>query len=50
MNFFLILNIVIMYLSWKWATEAFDNGQNNLGWIQIFISAMNGAAVASAIF
>ena len=50
MDFFLVLNVAFTYLSWKWAMDAFDKGFNTLGWIQIFVSALNGAAFASKIF
>jgi hypothetical protein len=50
MNWLAIINLVFVYLSWKWASEAFDNGNNVFGWFQIFASALNAAALASVIF
>ena len=48
-DFFLILNLLFAYLSWKWAMDAFENGFNKLGWMQIFISALNMAAALDKI-
>ena len=50
MDFFFVLNIVFMLLSLYWAKESFDRGQSGLGYMNIFISAMNAAAVLVKIF
>ena len=47
MEWVYLINMVLVYLSWKWATEAFENGNDTAGWINIFVSAINAAAVAS---
>jgi hypothetical protein len=49
-NLFTFVNLALVVLSWRWAMQAFDHGQNGIGWINIIISAMNGAAVLSKIF
>lgn len=45
-----LINVVFVYLSWKWATEAFEKGNDTAGWLNIFASAINAAAVASHFF
>lgn len=44
-----IINLIFSYMTWKWAQRDFENGHNSLGWINIFVSAMNAAAFASYI-
>ncbi len=46
----LILNTIFAFVYWQWSKEAFDEGRNVLGYMNLFISAMNGAAVAANIF
>lgn len=50
MNWLSIINLVLIYYSWKWATEAFNRGHNAAGWLNIVASALNAAAFASVIF
>lgn len=50
MNWFAVVNFIFVFLSWKWANEAFSRGHNIAGWINIFASALNAAAVASILF
>ena len=50
MNWVALFNLLFCYLTWKWAQRDFENGHNSLGWINIFVSAMNAAAFASAVF
>ena len=47
---FLVINIFFTLLSLYWAKESFDRGQSGLGYMNIFISAMNAAAVLVKIF
>ena len=47
---FFVINIFFMLLSLYWAKESFDRGQSGLGYMNIFISAMNAAAVATHFF
>ncbi len=47
--FFLALNIFGVVYFWRCATAAFEDEKNAVGWIQIFFSAFNGAAVANAL-
>lgn len=49
-DFFLFLNTVFAFYCWKKANECFNDGEDKAGWICIFISAFNGAAVASLLF
>jgi hypothetical protein len=46
----LFLNIIFAVVYWQWSKEAFDEGRNVIGYMNLFISAMNGAAVAANIF
>ena len=46
---FMALNIFGMVYFWRCATAAFEDGKDTIGWIQIFFSAFNGAAVANAL-
>ena len=50
MSAWILINAVVMVLCWKWATRDFENGNDVMGWVNIFFSAWNGAAIASAIF
>ena len=50
MEFFFIINIFFVFLSLYWAKESFDRGQSGLGYMNIFISAMNAAAVLVKFF
>lgn len=45
-----LINLALAIITWKWADRDFQNGNNRLGWINIFFSAMNAAAFASAVF
>lgn len=47
---FLILNVIFMVLCWKWSQECFeDDGRQIVGWLYLFLSAMNGALLAVEI-
>jgi len=46
---FLALNVFGMVYFWRCATAAFEDEKNAVGWIQIFFSAFNGAALASSL-
>jgi hypothetical protein len=50
MSGWVILNIFLAWLMLKWAKRDFENGNNTLGWVNIFFSAWNAAAAANAIF
>ncbi len=50
MGAFAVINLVFVFLSWKWSKEAFEAGNNFGGWINLFASALNAAAVASIVF
>jgi hypothetical protein len=44
-----LVNLLLAVLSWKWANEAFQNGNTGAGWFNVFASALNAAAFASVI-
>jgi hypothetical protein len=48
-NITLGINLFLMVFLWRCATAAFEDEKNAVGWIQIFFSAFNGAAVANAL-
>jgi len=48
-NIILGINLFLMVFLWRCATTAFEDEKNAVGWIQIFFSAFNGAAVANAL-
>lgn len=50
MNWLILINLVVAYLSWKWAMESFDNGHTAAGWLNIFASALNAALFANFVF
>jgi hypothetical protein len=50
MSFWVIFNIFFAWIMLKWAKRDFENGRNELGWLNIVFSAWNAAAAASAIF
>jgi Na+-driven multidrug efflux pump len=45
MEAFVIINIVFVFLSGYWAQESFRNGYQGAGWVNLFASAINMAAV-----
>lgn len=45
-----IVNLFCAWICWRMADGAFEEGRNAVGWIGIFISAANGAAVAASLF
>jgi hypothetical protein len=45
----IFINVFFMVFFWRCATAAFKNGQNAVGWIQIFFSALNGAVIANIL-
>lgn len=46
----LLLNTYFIVYSWKMATKDFEMNNNFSGWVFIFLSALNAAAVATNIF
>lgn len=46
----IFLNAILVFIYWHWSMDAFNGGRNVLGYMNLFISAMNGAAVAANIF
>jgi len=49
-DLFLFLNGFLMVLLWNWSKDAFENDMPFMGWLYIFFSAWNGAALAAALF
>ncbi len=45
----LALQVAMVFLMWKWAGNAFEQGLNHMGWLYIVASAGNAASVAVAI-
>lgn len=43
------LNVFFTWYFWKCASVAFEDGKDAVGWVDIFFSAFNGAAVAATI-
>lgn len=50
MSIWVLLNIFLAWLMWKWAQRDFEAGNNKLGWMNIVFSAWNAAAAANVIF
>jgi hypothetical protein len=50
MNMFIVLNALFMVMCWKFATIDFKHGNNKMGWLNIFFSAWNAAALADKLF
>jgi len=50
MNMFIVLNVLFMVMCWKFATIDFKNGNNKMGWLNIFFSAWNAAVIADKLF
>lgn len=46
---FAVINLIFVFLSWKWSKEAFSVGNNFGGWINLVASAVNAAAFANII-
>lgn len=42
---FFILNLGLMVYCWRAAEEYFDYEMNMQGWLNLFVSALNGASV-----
>ena len=40
-----LINIILVFVSWKFATIAFDNGNKIGGYANLFASALNAAVV-----
>ena len=40
-----LINVVCVFVSWKWATVAFKEGNQFGGWFNLFASALNAAIV-----
>jgi len=45
----IVLNFIFMIVLGFWAKRDFENGYNWLGWLNLFFSAWNAAAFASAV-
>lgn len=43
-------NLVFVFLSWKWATEAFEIGNKWGGYFNLFASALNAAIIVHYFF
>ena len=43
----IVFNLLMVWLCWGWANDAFEAGHNKLAWFHIFCSAFNAAAVAN---
>lgn len=50
MIIFLALNCFFMIFFWHKATEAFKEGRNGLGMIDLFFSAFNAAVLFNYVF
>ena len=48
-TFILSLQVAFVFIMWKWAGNAFEQGLNHMGWLYIVASAANAASVAAAI-
>ena len=46
----LLLNLFFVWFCWEAAKDHFEKDRNVLGWMGIFISALNAAYLASVIF
>ena len=42
----IVFNLIMVWLCWGWADDAFESGKNELAWFHVFCSAFNAAAVA----
>ena len=45
----IVFNLILVWVCWGWANDAFEEGNNNLGWFHIFCSAFNAAAFANVL-
>ena len=48
-TFIISLQVAMVFLMWKWAEGAFEQGLNHMGWLYIGASAGNAASVAVAL-
>ena len=46
----LLLNLFFVWFCWEAAKDHFDQGNDVLAWLGIFVSALNAAYLASVIF
>lgn len=46
----LAINVFFVVFFWKRAKEYFDQGMNGLGYLDLFVSALNGAFILMTIF
>lgn len=44
------INIIFMMLLWNWSKAEFEAGNNSGGWINLVLSAVNGASVMMYVF
>ena len=44
-DFLYLINVALVYVSWKFATVAFSNGNKIGGYANLFASALNAAVV-----
>ncbi len=47
---FTIISAVFMVLFWRHADNAFEAGNEYVGWLYVALSAMNGALIAVGTF
>lgn len=50
MSLYLAINITVMFLSGRWAVDAFKEGSNGWGWAHLIASALNAAFVLLHFF
>jgi len=46
MEWLYLINLALVFISFKWAMDSFDKGLEFAGWLNIFASALNGAVIA----
>lgn len=45
MDWFYLINVGCVYISWRWAMECFNDGLKSAGYVNLFASALNAAIV-----
>ena len=45
----IIFNFILIFVCWVWARDAFEAGNDTVGWFHIFCSAFNAAAFANVV-
>ena len=46
----LLLNLIVMVAGLYWAKQAFEDGQEFWGWVNLFASSLNLAVVLDTLF